>query len=491
MYGHDAPEPVDLWRLEIVEACPAAGAGAGSRRPAAHLERWRALHQACVAWFNAPGNDPDTVDEISDRLFTGIDPVQREILELGFAAFLRLGLKVPGVDVDLDPTPTVLMSDDQTALLRVAHQFEVREGDEVTAVRLKTGSTGTSEVEAAAFYATAPEGMVLLDALTASDDHAVVEAPDPERAAELIGDLFARHRATRESAVGQRRPGVHCYRCDRPARCGQYPPVGGAASYRTRTIVLSKTRLATLASCERAVAWPAVYGVPRDGGDEDGSGPGAIVGSAVHEALAAALLSDDPEAVIDAAVRNAPPSEAADVRMLCERHLELAATEPHPLTEVTRVEYQMGATFLVPGVEEDGRGGLRQAPVAVVMMGTTDVNGWEGESVAAVVEHRTGRRSSGLPHEADLYAVSAWLALEKLGREVEGVAVHIHHLRRDPPGCERLFYDTRAVAEATERLRQVAQTVARWHPTDATAPPLSVGPWCEWCDHARRCLRFR
>ena len=80
---------------------------------------------------------------------------------------------------------------------------------------------------------------------------------------------------------------------------------------------------------------------------------------------------------------------------------------------------------------------------------------------------------------------------EKLGREVEGVAVHIHHLRREPPECERLFYDARAVTEATERLRQVAQIVARWHPTDATAPPLSVGPWCEWCDHARRCLRFR
>lgn len=491
MYAHEPPERIDLRRLELLEACPAAGAGAGSKLPAANLDRWKALHQACVSWFNTPADDQDTADEIADRLFGTVDPVQREILELGFAAFLRLRLKEPGVGVDLEPLPNTVTDASLNAQLKVHYQFELDDGEEVTAVRLRTGRSGTDELEAAVFYTTCDEGMVLMDALVGQDDHAVVDRPDPDSAARLIAETFDRHRLVSSSTDRSRRPGLHCYRCPRPARCGQYPVIGSEPSYSTRTLVLSKTRLVTMSRCERAAAWPAAYGIPKDGGDEPGEGPSTMVGSAVHEALAAALVAGDPGPVIEAAARNALPSEASEIRHLCEQHLWLWRSEPHRVDRVSQVEYQMGVTFTVPGVTQNRYGDLLEQPVAVVMMGTTDVNGWEVDGTPAVVEHRTGRQSTALPHETDLYAVSAWQALHTLGREVDAIAVHVHHLRREPPECERLVYRPVEIEAATARLREVAERAGRWHPTDALGPGFTVGPWCEWCDHARRCVRFR
>jgi hypothetical protein len=58
------------------------------------------------------------------------------------------------------------------------------------------------------------------------------------------------------------------------------------------------------------------------------------------------------------------------------------------------------------------------------MICATDVNGWESDTIPAVVEHRTGVSSAPLPHEADLYAVSAGAALQQMRRNSDGVAVH-------------------------------------------------------------------
>src|SRR5690606_23552429 len=123
-----------------------------------------------------------------------------------------------------------------------------------------------------------------------------------------------------------------------------------------------------------------------------------------------------------------------DLRWLFDQHEAVWTTEVSPVTP-TRTEYQFGATFVVEGAVLDRKGECVPGPVAVTFMAATDVNGWESERVAAVVEHRTGNASSALPYESDLYAVAAWHALAALGREVEGVAVHFHHLRADPARC--------------------------------------------------------
>jgi hypothetical protein len=491
MYGFEPPDRIDLRRLALMEACPAAGLGAGSKLPRQPLDRWLAVRDACVSWFNAPSDDEDTADEIADRMFGVFDPVQRELMEEGFAGFLRMGLKTPGAEVDLDPQPNIVVDEASNTLLSAPYQFEISEGGETMAVRLRTGHTGTSDVEAAVFYTTGSPDTTLVDAFVVRDDLAPVERPDPELARSLLASVFARHQVAIAAERPARVPGLHCFRCPRPARCGQYPTIGGDPGPNTRTIVLSKSRIATLDRCHRAAAWPALYGIPTDEGADDEVSPGAVVGSQVHEALGAMLSGEDPEAAIAAACRSVSPSDAADIRQLCERHLDLWRRDPHPVAEVRRAEYQMGVTMLVPGLGVDRSGELRDAPVAVVMIGTTDVNGWESDRVAAVVEHRTGRHSAPLPHEPDLYAVSAGRALANLGHDVEGVAVHVHHLRREPAECERILYGADELAAATERLREVASAAAAWHPTNALGPAFTVGPWCEWCDHRGRCVRFR
>lgn len=483
-YGSEPPTRIDLRDLARLEACPAS-AGAPSRLPTPHLDRWKAVYQAVVDWH--VHGEPEDADDIADRLFGVIDPVQREIVEHLFAAYRRL--HPAGAHIELEPEHGAYVDDARNLSLSVGIQLEVEADDGWEAVRIKTGRSGTSVEEAAAFYASGADKL-LVDVRLADDDRVTIGPLDREDATAILESLFDRYEAA--SAPDRvRRPGLHCYSCNRPARCGQYPAIGGDVGFRTRTVRMSKTRLAALARCPRSAAWPALYGIPPDraSADED-EGSGRHVANLFHETVAAALLEDDPAAGFDAACRNAPPSEATDLRYLLDQHLDLSARDPHPVT-VRTTEYQMGVTPVVEGRVDDARGNVGAGPVAVAMMCATDANGWESDTVAAVVEHRTGAASAPLPNEADLYAVSAWIALGAMERPVDGVAVHFHHLRRTPAECERIFFGPEEITRAVERLTALAEVIADWHPTDATSPAHRIGPYCDWCDRRERCERHR
>ena len=485
MYGSEPPRQVRLRDLERLEACPASG-GTPSRLPTPHLDRWKALYDAVVDW-HVHGEPDDPVDTV-ERLFAGIDPIQREILEHLFAAYRRLHPR--GGRVELEPEYGVVVDDARNLSISVGVQLEVETEDGWEAVRIKTGRSGTGVEEAAAYYASGADKL-LVDARLIDDDRVTLGVIDPEDAGRIVASVFDRFEAAAQRDP-VRSPGLHCYSCPRPARCGQYPAVGGDVGYRTRTVRLSKSQLAALARCRRSAAWPALYGSPADeiSADEPETDGGRRVANLFHEAVAAALLDEDPSAGFDEACRNAAPSEAADLRHLFDRHLELWERDEYPV-DVRTTEYQLGITPVVNGTVSDSRGNLGRGPVAVAMMCATDANGWESDSVAAVVEHRTGAASAPLPNEADLYAVSAWTALQGMDRPVEGVAVHFHHLRRTPAECERVFYDPASIAAATRRLVSLAELVAEWHPSDARSPDFGVGRHCEWCEWRRRCERHR
>lgn len=488
MYGHEPPEPVRLWDLDRMEAC-AASMGPGSQLARPQLERWKSVHEAIVAWHTEGEPESDTaIADICDRLFSFWDPVQRRIVEDLFTTYRRL--HPAGSKVELDTQSGVFVDKDRNLALNVGVQLEVQTGSGQEAVRIKTGRSGTSRVEAAAYYAH-DDGTTLVDVMLAEDDRVDVPRPTAEQAHEALDDVFERHAAASSISKKARRPGLYCYSCPRPARCGQYPALGGDVSYRTRTVRVSKTHVANLARCQRSAAWPALYGIPKDeemGDDEDDS-HGLRVGSRFHTTVAAAVLSENPEELFEAAFAEAPPSEATDLRYLFDQHTDLWERDPHQVTP-TRTEYQMGLTLIVPGQTLNQRDRIEQRPVAVVMMCATDVNGWENDTTAAVVEHRTGA-SGPLPHEADLYAVSAWTALQQMNREADGVAVHFHHLRQSPAGCERVHYTADDIGHAVDRLTVVAETIADWHPTNAHSPQYTIGPQCDWCDWQHRCKAYR
>ncbi|HVR33506.1 MAG TPA: hypothetical protein VMS74_12480 [Acidimicrobiia bacterium] len=487
-YGRPPLERIDVRSLERIEVCPPSR-GSGSRTPSLSLDRWKAVREATVQWHQlGTPTDPAEIGQIESDFFDGWDPVQRRVLSDLFAAYRRL-FPPEATDVDLDPVSGSVIHEPTNRSISVAVQVEVRTRGETQALRIKTGRAVTTEVEAAAFYQS-DETRTLVDLRLAADD--VVTVPKPPDAQGIVDDVALRwdraQAAPRRGRVG----GSHCHGCSRPARCGQYPVVGeGTVNSGTRTLLVSKTRLADFHRCVRSAAWPAAYGIPRDDGDEDDlDSTYLVVGNQFHATVAAALLSDDPGGLYEASYGTVSPSEVDDLRWLFDQHEAVWATDEPPVT-VSRTEYQLGVTFVVNGAALDRRDRLVSAPVAVTFMAATDVNGWEGERVAAVVEHRTGSASVALPYEADLYAVSASGALAALGRDADGVAVHFHHLRADPANCDREFYPPARIAEAAARLRAVAETIAGLHPADALSPPHTVGPWCDWCQWARRCVPFR
>jgi hypothetical protein len=487
-YGRPPLEKIDLRELDRIEMCPPAR-GPGSKTPNLALERWKAVREATVRWHNDDmPMDASSIVEIEHDFFDGWDPIQRKVLSDLFAAYRRL-FPSDAVDVDLDPVSGVALHEATNRTIGVAVQVEVRGQSGSQALRIKTGRSGTSETEAAAFYQPG-EHRQLVDLRLAADD--AVTIPPPEDRSSMVEDVANRWDRAVSTPRSGRVAGLHCHSCPRPARCGQYPIVGdGAVTRWTRTLLVSKSRLADVARCLRSAAWPVVYSIPRDDGDDDEyESAHLVVGNQFHHTVAAALMSDDPAALYEAAMTTVSPSEVEDLRWLFDQHEAVWASEEWPV-RVARTEYQFGATFVVDGVVVDRAGRVGRGDVAVTMMGVTDVNGWEDDRVAAVVEHRTGSASSALPHEADLYAVSAWHALRALDREVDSVAVHFHHLRADPAACDRQFYPADRIEEAEARLRAVAVELAALHPTDASSPPHTVGAWCEWCQWVGKCLPSR
>lgn len=485
-YGHEPADRIDLRELELRERCPAAR-GSGSALPSAHLDRWKALYDAIVDWHHNDSTDAiEVIVDIQRRLFGSWDAVQRHLLVEAFGAYRRLHPR-DALDIELDPPGAAWEHPETNTRLTVAVQLDVQTRSGWEAVRIKTGRNGSSVVEAAAFYRP-DEHRTLVDVQVANDDRVTVPKPDdPE---EILAEVARRWDRTVD-LPRERKAGLHCYACDRVARCGQYPALGGDVGRWTRTIRISKTRLADFDQCPRSAVWPVLYGIPADDHDDDLAGStGLSLGNAFHQTVAAALRSDDPEALYSAACSSVPSSEAAELRLLFDRHTELWNSESHPV-EVRKTEYQFGVTLVVDGVRHDQKGVIVPQPVAVSLLCATDVNGIESDRVAAVVEHRTGVASRAREYEADLYAVSAWQALRQLGRDVDGVAVHFHHLRLDPAECDRRYYDGEAVDQAVERLKAVASRLAALSPTDALEADYRPGEWCGWCEWAHRCLEHR
>lgn len=484
-YGRPPLERIDLSALERLELCPPSR-GSGSRTVAPTLDRWKAVREASVEWHQRGMPDGTAeVAEIEGALFGGWDAVQRRMLEELFAAYRRLFPR-DAHRVELDPVGAIAVHEPTNRSVTVAVQAEAETSDGVLALRIKTGRTITSQIEAAAFYRP-DESRTLVDLRLASDDIVTIAPPpDPDAIVEEVALRWDRAQARpRQGRVA----GFHCHGCARPARCGQYPVIGDRpVSSRTRTLLVSKSRLANLGTCVRSAAWPVVYGIPRDDGEEFDS-TNLVVGNQFHTTVAAALLSDDPGPLYEAAYSTVAPSEVEDLRFLFDQHEALWSDDEYPV-RATRTEYQFGVTFVVDG-RVDRRGRVESGEVAVCFMAATDVNGWEDDRIAAVVEHRTGHSSSALPYEADLYAVSAATALESIDRAVEGVAVHFHHVRADPANCERILYSADDIVAATARLESAARVFASLDPFDATSPSHTVGPWCQWCQWVARCVPHR
>ncbi len=468
------------------ETCARAESSKAST-PRWSLDRWKTVRDLIVAWYADDRPDPEAVPDLIQRLAGWMDDVQRSVVEKQFAGWRAMYPKDPSVAVDLEPPAVSVIDHDACVVLRVTPTFRLVYPDgSAEQVRLRTGRHGSGPDEAAVFMAGREEGDALVDAMVSHGVAEEVAAPDTPDA--RISELF--ELSARDTRVPLS-PGLHCFGCASVARCGHYPIQGeGRVFASTRSVVVSKSQLAWLGTCERRVAWDRVFAIPTDRDDDVEMRSAVSAGVRFHELAAAALQAEDPSPIVDDACRTVEPSEAAELRRLWDNHVRLWEEDGTP--EVRNTEFPAGFTLLVPGVHVDSRGRESTQAVAVTFIGVLDVTGREEDGTPIVVEHRTGQVGDHAELERELYAVSAAETIRRwTGAWPEELVIHLHHLRPDPPTCTRTVFTPDDVGAAVAALTRAATVVASWHPLDSRSPAYSTGPWCDGCRHRVTCENFR
>lgn len=302
MYGHEPPIRHRADDLVLLEACPASG-GSRSQMPTAQLDRWRAVVDAITQWYvHKPGSED--VQEIEESVMGWLDPVQRQIASRLFRTYLQIMPKSEAEEVDLEGPYSEVWDKERNATIGSATQFSITSDGVTSLVKIKTGRSGISPEEKSVLIEGSDDpGARIVEVNIATGVIDEVAADELERHT-TIERLFA--------VPGQVRgrkgtvPGIHCYRCARPSRCGQYPSLEPKRTRQeSRAVLVSKKWLARLSSCQRQVAWARLYGIPTDEGDVDEE-PTQQLGSSFHRGLASALTSDDPDAAFAAYARSAP-----------------------------------------------------------------------------------------------------------------------------------------------------------------------------------------
>jgi hypothetical protein len=466
MYG-DGPQKLNISQAELAALCPGSY-GTGTKRPAGALTRWIAVRDAIVQWYQ--DEQPDDTSSIEADLFGFLDRLQQDECVARFKAWRTIFPERPQ-SFEFDPPGASIVSDDEQRYLDVPFHVELTNSNgQVERLRIKL-STPSSPVEQLIVTEYGDSEVEYSDVLLSFGQMEPIEAP--EFVERTIEDLF--HLGEGMGIDKSLNPGFHCWMCNRFARCGQYPtPDRTAPPANTLSVMLPKSRLKNLEVCERRVAWKTIYQVPVPPADDE-FGSAHRVGLTFHDAIAAAVLSPDPDDAMAGFRSNLPGSEQGDFDLLWEAHKQLVATEPHPVT-ISRVEFPFGVTLPADG-------GRRSVTLSAVV----DAVGREATGKAAVIEHRTTVRSDIPFLEQELYAVATWLSTG-----ATEVAVHHHHLRAAPDDrCTRRLFGAEDLNRALERLRDAGEVVAAWDYEDALQPSFSVGPHCQYCEFKPTCENYR
>jgi len=482
VYNDGPPLRLKAADLEAVGECPAS-AGGGSRLSKAALDRWLAVRYALEGALTNGGD----VDRAVDDNAAWLDPVQQGVVkDLVSNGVLILGASDAETEFDPEDSPVTVELESINIELAAYCQVVVTDPHDPTRTecfKIRTGRAGTAPSEAAILLAGGRDGVGFADLILYDGTIEPIEMSetDVEREIARLEELAGRDRDLRD-----RRPGWQCYLCDRVATCDQYPPPNGyRVGRQQRTIRASKSDVLKLDQCHRRIAWKTLHTIPKDSGDE--AGPGAVIGLLFHEILAEVLLSDDPDRVFLELVESISPDDRDTMAVLYDRHKQIEAT--HVPVDYSLTEYQVGATFILDGLDADRDGNVKtDASVAVTVIARTDAVGREPDNTPAIIEHRTGKTSDRIDdRETAIYALST---ARLLG--VDTVAVHQHSLGAGgDPDCIRIVYGADRLAGAEELLTQVLAPIALWDPIDATEPSYSVGEWCTGCPFQARCTRFR
>ena len=230
--------------------------------PNSRLDRWSGIHNAISDWLLNEANDEVAI-KVAEENFQFYDPLQRKIMTELFERFRSLVPKpLPQVNIDFYRQEIIKEIDGEDKGIYTSFQYQLEDEDNTEYIKLKAGVSDIEDIDRAIVAESKLEGETFLTAQLIHDDFD--EIKEPENSKEIIDNYFSiikEFETNRKKAT----PGLHCYMCSRPSRCGQYPVVDGQeVKSNNRGILISKSNLLNLESCERWTSWRAQYAIPKD-----------------------------------------------------------------------------------------------------------------------------------------------------------------------------------------------------------------------------------
>ena len=230
--------------------------------PNSRLDRWSGINNAISDWLINDADDEVAI-KVAEENFQFYDPLQRKIMSDLFERFRTLVPKpLPQVNIDFFRQEVIKEIDGEQKGMYTSFQYQLQDEDNTEYIKLKAGVSDLEDIDRAIVADTKLDGETFLTAQLIKDDFD--EIKEPSNSKEIIESYFQIIREFEENRK-KATPGLHCYMCDRPSRCGQYPVVDGQEPKSNfRGILISKSNLLNLETCERWTSWRAQYAIPKD-----------------------------------------------------------------------------------------------------------------------------------------------------------------------------------------------------------------------------------
>ena len=456
--------------------------------PNSRLDRWSGVHNAISDWMINDADDEVAV-KVAEENFQYYDPLQRKIMSELFARFRALVPKpLPQVNIDFFRQEVSKDIDGEQKGMYTSFQYQFQDEDNTEYIKLKAGVSDVEDIDKAIVAETKLEGETFLTAQLINDDFD--EIKEPENSNEIIENYFETIREF-ENNRKQATPGLHCYMCSRPSRCGQYPVVDGQEPKSNfRGILISKSNLMNLGTCERWTSWRAQYAIPKD---IDKDSFEAELGQKFHTYSQRMLEKNEDIFGIKEIERlkemlgNEEEKFAVQILKKYEELIQALDTEVENKNEleIKLSEYGLGFSIVRDGIVSNSKMELRDDKVAVTFMGQADLVGrYKGKGL--VIELKTGQESNDDLTEAELYALGAKLLL----KEDEVYVFHIY-TNKDGGKLKKRKFGESEFESIIEKFEDKAQTVGNWNPNDSLSPSFNVGDWCNNCDYQTTCPEYR
>ena len=198
--------------------------GAKTLTPNSRLDRWNAVHDAITSWLINDAND-DVAVKVAEERFQFHDPLQKKIMSELFERFRKLLPKpLPEVNIDYFRKEVTKEINNSEVGMYTSFQYELTDNDNIEYIKLKAGVTEIEDIDKAIIAESKYDDETFYTAQLIKDDFAEIE--EPSNSKEIIEEYF---KIIEEYETNRKKtePGLHCYMCERPSRCGQYPVVNG------------------------------------------------------------------------------------------------------------------------------------------------------------------------------------------------------------------------------------------------------------------------